>query len=65
MNNYAYPAGADTREAPWNKRDNDVEGFEVEVRATFVKTMTLHTSDYFTDTDTNGDDIEETSMAKS
>lgn len=59
MDNYAYPVGADTSDAPWNQRDNENIGFEVEVSVTLVKSMTLHTSDYFTETDTNGDDIED------
>lgn len=59
MNNYAYPAGADTSDAPWNQRDNRVLEFDVEVSVQLVKVLPLPTSDYFTETDTNGDDIED------
>lgn len=56
--NYNYPPGADTPDAPWNQ-DNKELAFDVEVNVQLVKTMPLHTSDYFTETDTNGDDIED------
>lgn len=59
MNNYAYPAGADTSDAPWNAIENDRIGFDCDVSVTLVKTMVLKTDDYFTETDTNGDDIED------
>lgn len=57
--NYNYPPGADTPDAPWNQRDNKELKFDVEVCVQFVKTMPLHTSDYFTKAETIGDDIED------
>lgn len=57
--NYNYPMGADTPDAPWNQRDNEEQVFDVDVNVQLVKTMPLYTSDYFTETDTNGDDIDD------
>lgn len=59
MDNYNYPAGADTSDAPWNEREYPALGFDVEVSVQLVKTVELHTTDYFTDTDLNGDDLED------
>ena len=59
MDNYNYPAGADTCDAPWNEREYPALGFDVEVSVQLVKTVELHTDDYFTDTDLNGDDLED------
>ena len=59
MDNYNYPAGADTSDAPWNERESPALGFDVEVSVRLVKTVELHTTDYFTDTDVTGDDLED------
>ncbi len=59
MDNYSYPAGADNSSAPWNQIENDELEFDVDVSVQLVKTMGIKTSDYFTETDTNGDDIED------
>ena len=59
MDNYAYPAGADTCDAPWNERQNATIAVDVEVSVQLVKCVELHTTDYFTETDLNGDDLED------
>lgn len=59
MDNYNYPAGADNDSAPWNQRDNAEIEVEVGVSVQLIKDMTLHTTDYTTETDLNGDDLED------
>lgn len=45
-NNYNYPMGADTPDAPWNERGNEEREFEVVVTQTLEKNETVFTSDY-------------------
>lgn len=44
--NYHYPPGADTPDAPWNQTENEEREFEVTVSQTLSKNVTLFTSDY-------------------
>lgn len=46
MNNYDYPAGADTRDAPWNEEDNPTKDIIVTVSITLSKTLPIKVSDY-------------------
>lgn len=46
MNNYNYPAGADTRDAPWNEEDNPTKDIIVTVSITLSKTLPIKVSDY-------------------
>ena len=45
-NNYNYPMGADTPDAPWNERENEEREFDVVVTQTLVKNENVFTSDY-------------------
>lgn len=51
MDNYNYPMGADTADAPWNREDDDVE-VEVYVEIMVSKTIKMKTINY--DIDENG-----------
>ena len=46
MDNYNYPMGADTKDAPWNQVDNPEEEIEVTVSITLSKTVKIKVSDY-------------------
>lgn len=46
MNNYDYPAGADTKDAPWNEEDNPTKDIIVTVSITLSKTLPIKVSDY-------------------
>lgn len=46
MNNYDYPLGADTKDAPWNQVDNPEREIEVTVSVTLSKTVKIKVSDY-------------------
>lgn len=46
MNNYNYPMGADTKDAPWNQVDNPEREIEVTVSVTLSKTVKIKVSDY-------------------
>lgn len=46
MNNYNYPLGADTPDAPWNQTDNPEKEIEVMVSITLSKTLKIKVSDY-------------------
>lgn len=61
MDNYYYPVGADTEDAPWNQVDNPEREIEVTVSVTLSKTVKIKVSDYnITDSekDENGDYFE-------
>lgn len=45
-NNYDYPMGADTPDAPWNEKENEEREFDVIVTQTLVKNEKVFTSDY-------------------
>ena len=46
MDNYNYPAGADTPDAPWNQSDLPEKEIEVLVSITLSKTVKVKVSDY-------------------
>ena len=46
MDNYNYPMGADTKNAPWNQVDNPEKEIEVTVSVTLSKTVKIKVSDY-------------------
>lgn len=46
MDNYSYPIGADTPNAPWNQVDNPEREIEVTVSVTLSKTVKIEVSDY-------------------
>lgn len=45
-NNYDYPAGADTPDAPWNEMENPEKAFEVYASQTLSRNSTIMTKDY-------------------
>lgn len=55
MDNYNYPMGADTPDAPWNQVDNPEREVEVLVSITLSKTFKVKVSDY-TITDSGKDE---------
>lgn len=46
MDNYNYPMGADTKDAPWNQVDIPEREIEVTVSVTLSKTVKIKVSDY-------------------
>lgn len=46
MNNYDYPIGADTEDAPWNQKDPEPQTVEVTVSITLSKTVKIEVDDY-------------------
>lgn len=46
MNNYDYPMGADTKDAPWNQEGPESRTIEVTVSITLSKTMKIKVDDY-------------------
>ena len=57
MDNYNYPMGADTKDAPWNQVDNPEREIEVTVSVTLSKTVKIKVSDYeITDSGKDEDD---------
>ena len=46
MDNYNYPMGADTSNAPWNQRDLEPVHVEVQVTIVLTKTMEIPVTDY-------------------
>ena len=46
MDNYNYPMGSDTPEAPWNQVDQPEREIEVLVSVTLSKTVKVRVSDY-------------------
>lgn len=51
MDNYNYPMGADTPDAPWNQCDPPEEEIEVTVSVTLSKTFKVIVDDYAVDVD--------------
>lgn len=49
MDNYNYPVGADTKDAPWNQEDPPEEEVEVLVSVTLSKTVKIKVTDYEVD----------------
>lgn len=56
MDNYNYPVGTDTKDAPWNERENDTKEFDTTFEFTLTKTTKIETSDYIQDWDYVCDD---------
>lgn len=46
MDNYNYPIGADTKEAPWNQEEYPEKEIEVLISLTLSKTVKIKVSDY-------------------
>lgn len=46
MDNYNYPVGSDTPNAPWNQNDNPEREIEVTVSITLSKTVKISVSNY-------------------
>ena len=46
MDNYNYPMGANTKDAPWNQVDNPEREIDVTVSVTLSKTVKIKVSDY-------------------
>ena len=46
MDNYNYPVGFDTENAPWNREDNPPKEIEVTVSITMSKTFKIDVDDY-------------------
>ena len=46
MNNYDYPMGVDTKDAPWNQVDPEPRKIEVTVSITLSKTAEVEVTDY-------------------
>ena len=60
MNNWNYPIGSDTPDAPWNEIDNPSIEVKVDVYITMTKCVTITTDKYSINEDCNinFDDIE-------
>ena len=56
MNNYDYPMGADTPNAPWNKIDPEPKKIKVTVSITLSKTVEVEVTDYTAEEDYDEDD---------
>ena len=46
MDNYNYPIGSDTSDAPWNQSDPEPKAIEVTVSVTLSKTIKILVNDY-------------------
>lgn len=55
MNNYDYPMGADTKDAPWNQEDPKPRTIEVTVSITLSKTVKIEVDDYIAEEETDED----------
>ena len=55
MNNYDYPMGADTPNAPWNKIDPEPKKIKVTVSITLSKTVEVEVTDYTAEEDYDED----------
>lgn len=51
MDNYNYPLGADTKDAPWNQHDPQELEFEVTISQSLSKSTTVTTTDYVEEED--------------
>lgn len=60
MDNYNYPLGADTKDAPWNQEDPPIKDFDVVISQTLSKSTSVSTSDYIYSSERGEDgDLEE------
>ena len=55
MNNYDYPMGADTPDAPWNQVDPEPRKIEVTISITLSKTVEVEVTDYTAEEDYDED----------
>lgn len=55
MNNYDYPIGSDTSDAPWNQVDPKPRKIEVTVSITLSKTIEVEVNDYTTEEEIDED----------
>ena len=55
MNNYDYPMGADTPDAPWNQVDPEPRKIKVTVSITLSKTVEVEVTDYTAEEDYDED----------
>ena len=55
MNNYDYPMGADTPDAPWNQVDTEPRKIKVTVSITLSKTVEVEVTDYTAEEDYDED----------
>ena len=55
MNNYDYPIGSDTSDAPWNQVDPEPRKIEVTVSITLSKTVEVEVTDYIAEDDSDED----------
>lgn len=55
MDNYNYPIGADTIDAPWNETENYPIERDCEVTETIARKVTLSTTDYVAEEDWDGE----------
>lgn len=55
MNNYDYPIGSDTPDAPWNQVDPEPRKIEVIVSITLSKTVEIEVTDYIAEEDYDED----------
>ena len=55
MDNYNYPMGADTPNAPWNKIDPEPKKIKVTVSITLSKTVEVEVTDYTAEEDYDED----------
>ena len=55
MNNYNYPMGADTPDAPWNQVEPEPRKVEVTVSITLSKTVEVEVTDYTAEEDYDED----------
>lgn len=53
MNNWNYPMGSDTPDAPWNEIDNSPIEVKVDIYITMTKCVTITTDKYSIDEDGN------------
>lgn len=55
MNNYNYPTGADTKNAPWNQEELPEREVEVLISITLSKSVKIEVTDYKIDEDADED----------
>lgn len=55
MDNYNYPPGSDTPDAPWNEIEYPDKEIEVTVSITLSKTVKINVNDYIIETDQDED----------
>lgn len=61
MDNYNYPIGVDTKDAPWNQKELPEKEIEVTIYITLSKTVKIKVSDYivYSNEDDNGNHFED------